>query len=149
MTSAVEAACSLEQVSQELGVELPAAIARLQATAQRVQTRLGEAADSGLMVWHGWQPPAGVVQRGLPLVLLHGGSASWTHWLREMEAFSKNESVMVVGHEPDFSETIAYLLGLPDPDALKIRKTSLTAVQIGKIEPGKGQLQFLVPARLM
>ncbi|MDN5539557.1 MAG: alpha/beta hydrolase, partial [Comamonas sp.] len=80
MTSAVEAACSLAQVSQELGVDVPAAIARLQATAQRVQTRLGEATDSGVMIWHGWQPPQGVAQRGLPLVLLHGGSGIWTHW---------------------------------------------------------------------
>lgn len=79
VTSAVDAACSLDQVSQELGVDVPPAIARLQATAQRVQTRLCEAADSGSMVWHGWQPPAGVAQRGLPLVLLHGGSGSWTH----------------------------------------------------------------------
>ncbi len=79
---------------------------------------------------------------------LAAGMAPETY-LREIQEYSKNESVMVVGHEPDFSETIAYLLGLPDPDALKIRKTTLTAVQIGQINPGKGQLQFLVPARLM
>ncbi len=36
-------------------------------------------------------------------------------YLREIQDYSKNESVMVVGHEPDFSETIAYLLGLTAP----------------------------------
>ena len=105
VTSAVEAACSLEQVSQELGVEIPAAIARLQATAQRVQTRLGDAADSGLMVWHGWQPPAGVAQRGLPLVLLHGGSGSWTHWLRVIEPLTEDGYSLWLADLPGFGES--------------------------------------------
>lgn len=57
--------------------------------------------------------------------------------------------VMLVGHEPDFSEVVACLLGLPNPDALKIRKASLTAVDAAVVGPGAGQLQFSVPARLM
>ena len=105
MTSAVEAACSLEQVSQELGVDVPPAIARLRATAQRVQTRLGEAVDSGLMVWHGWQPPAGVAQRGLPLVMLHGGSGSWTHWLRVIEPLTAAGYSLWLADLPGFGES--------------------------------------------
>ena len=105
MTSAVEAACSLEQVSQEQGVDVPPAIARLQATAQRVQTRLGEAADSGAMIWHGWQPPAGVAQRGLPLVLLHGGSGSWTHWLRVIEPLTEAGYSLWLADLPGFGES--------------------------------------------
>jgi pimeloyl-ACP methyl ester carboxylesterase len=105
VTSAIEAACSLDQVSRELGIVLPEAIARLQSMARRVGTRLGEAADSGSMVWHGWQPPAGVAQRGLPLVLLHGGSGSWTHWLRVIEPLTEAGYSLWLADLPGFGES--------------------------------------------
>lgn len=69
--------------------------------------------------------------------------------LRALSAYAKNESVMLVGHEPDFSETIAALLGLPNSENLHIRKASLTAVDLPALVPGAGQLQFTLPARLM
>lgn len=56
-----------------------APIDALQARARRVTTPIGE---GGQMVWHVWGEGAG----GLPLVLLHGGSGSWTHWVRNIEA---------------------------------------------------------------
>lgn len=100
-----EAACSLEQISQELGIELPAAIVRLQVSAQRVQTRLSDAPGSGQMVWHGWQPAAGVVRRGLPLVMLHGGSGSWTHWLRVIEPLTAAGYSLWLADLPGFGES--------------------------------------------
>lgn len=69
--------------------------------------------------------------------------------LRELKAHARQDSVLLVGHEPDFGEAIAALLGLPDPGALKVRKASLTALDLPVLEFGRGQLQFLVPARLM
>ena len=45
----------------------------LQAGAQRLSTPCGD----GELVWHRWG-------EGAPLVLLHGGSGSWTHWLRNI-----------------------------------------------------------------
>lgn len=63
--------------------------------------------------------------------------------------FVSNESILFVGHEPDFGETIASLIGLPDSYGLKIRKSSLTAIDLTALEPGAGQLQFMVPVRLM
>jgi phosphohistidine phosphatase len=59
------------------------------------------------------------------------------------------EVILLVGHEPDFSHMVADLIGLPDPSALKIRKASLTAVELEELCVGCGQLQFSVPARLM
>jgi len=56
-----------------------APIDALRARARRVTTPIGE---GGQMVWHVWGEGAG----GLPLVLLHGGSGSWTHWVRNIEA---------------------------------------------------------------
>lgn len=102
---AAEQACSLEQVSHELGIAVPPAIARLQAQAQRVQTRLGSEADSGVMVWHGWQPPEGVARKGLPLVMLHGGSGSWTHWLRVIEPLTEAGYTLWLADLPGFGES--------------------------------------------
>ena len=84
---------------------MPASIARLQSRAQRVQTRLGEEADSGVMVWHGWQPPEGVARRGLPLVMLHGGSGSWTHWLRVIEPLTEAGYSLWLADLPGFGES--------------------------------------------
>lgn len=69
--------------------------------------------------------------------------------LRELSAYVQNESVMLVGHEPDFSETIAALVGMSNPGHLNIRKASLTAIDLPSLAAGAGQLQFLVPSRLM
>jgi len=69
--------------------------------------------------------------------------------LSELKTFQKFPSVMLVGHEPDFGETIAFLIGLPDAAGLNIRKASLTAIDLPEFESGSGQLQFSVPSRLM
>ena len=69
--------------------------------------------------------------------------------LEELRPYSKNASVLLVGHEPDFGEAIASLIGLPDPAGLKIRKASLTAVDLPHLVAGRGELQFSVPVRLM
>lgn len=60
--------------------------------------------------------------------------------------FTDKESVLLVGHEPDFSETIAALLGMEDAQAIEIRKASLTAVAL---HPTWNSLQFTLPCRLM
>lgn len=67
----------------------------------------------------------------------------------ELQAYAKMTSVMLVGHEPDFGEAIASLLGMADSGLLAIRKASLTAVDVREVRPGGGRLQFLVPVRLM
>lgn len=56
---------------------LPTAAHGLLAQARRVRTALGR--GPGSMLWTQWgMPRAGVP----PVVLLHGGSGSWMHWLR-------------------------------------------------------------------
>ncbi|MCX6969214.1 MAG: histidine phosphatase family protein [Verrucomicrobia bacterium] len=70
-------------------------------------------------------------------------------FLKEIAAYSQKRFVLLVGHEPDFSDAIACLLGLIDPSSLKIRKASLTIVDIAAPHQGCGQLQFLIPARFM
>jgi 2-hydroxy-6-oxonona-2,4-dienedioate hydrolase len=51
------------------------------------------------MVWHGWG-------QGRPLVLLHGGSGSWTHWIRTIPYFMHSRHVLAadlpgLGDSPD------------------------------------------------
>ena len=52
------------------------------AEARRLETPCGE----GHMVWHVWGS-------GPPLVLLHGGYGSWTHWIRNVLPLSRGFTV--------------------------------------------------------
>jgi pimeloyl-ACP methyl ester carboxylesterase len=75
----------------------PAAlVARLDAAARRSST----AFTGGRMVWRRWGA-------GPPVVLLHGASGSWTHWLRNVEPLARRFTLLV----PD-------LPGFGDSDAL-------------------------------
>jgi phosphohistidine phosphatase len=56
---------------------------------------------------------------------------------------------MLVGHEPDFSQLAAHLLGLATATALHVRKASLTLIDLGYLRAGAGCLQFSLPCRLM
>ena len=70
-------------------------------------------------------------------------------FLRAIAAYSHKDFVLFVGHEPDFSSAISELAGLPDSSVLNIRKASLTVLDLAELKSGCGQLQFLIPARLM
>lgn len=66
----------------------------------------------------------------------------------ELTAYARFSRVMLTGHEPDFSRAIAYFLGMTSPEAIKVRKASLTCLELPRIAAGAGQLQFFLPARL-
>lgn len=68
---------------------------------------------------------------------------------RELEAFQDLALVVLVGHEPDFGEAIAWILGMESSEALHIRKASLTAISVSSFSWGGGRLEFSLPARLM
>lgn len=55
----------------------------LERTATRTATKYG----AGQMVWHAWGT-------GPALVLLHGGSGSWRHWVRNIETFARDRRVI-------------------------------------------------------
>lgn len=69
--------------------------------------------------------------------------------LGELRGFEQYSNVMIIGHEPDFSETISVMIGLPKPERLHIRKASLTAINLRSFQTGGGQIEFSVPVRLM
>ena len=59
-------------------------LAALEQRAARVDTPCGD----GVMVWRAWgtSVAGGGGAGGRPIVLLHGGSGSWTHWARNIDA---------------------------------------------------------------
>ncbi len=63
--------------------------------------------------------------------------------------YSKMKNVLLVGHEPDFSETISAALGVTSATAIQVRKASLTMVDLYALRAGAGRLQFSIPVRLM
>jgi pimeloyl-ACP methyl ester carboxylesterase len=84
-------------------------IAALDRACTRRTTPLGE----GHIVWRIWG-------EGTPLVLLHGGTGSWMHWIRNVEELSRDAMVVVpdlpgsgesASPQPPFSaESIAAML---------------------------------------
>ncbi|MEO7150738.1 MAG: alpha/beta fold hydrolase [Burkholderiaceae bacterium] len=60
-----------------MSIDTLAQVADLERRARRIETPCGDAA----MVWHTWGEADAA-----PVVLLHGGSGSWTHWVRNIDA---------------------------------------------------------------
>jgi phosphohistidine phosphatase len=69
--------------------------------------------------------------------------------LEELRGYERFESVMIVGHQPDFSLLAAHLLGLQDNEQISIRKASLTHFELGAFVFGGARLCFSLPCRLM
>jgi phosphohistidine phosphatase len=69
--------------------------------------------------------------------------------LTELKARQQKASVLLVGHEPDFSETISAMLGLRDAAPIKVRKASLTGLELTDFRVGQAELHFLVPSKFM
>ncbi|SRR5581483_5297978 len=69
--------------------------------------------------------------------------------IAELRSYAKNSSVMIVGHEPDFSRLAAQLLGLPSNERIHLRKSSLTLIDVKQLRAGGGTLEFSLPASLM
>jgi pimeloyl-ACP methyl ester carboxylesterase len=67
----------------EISAETMAFVDGVAAEAQRIDTPCGD----GAMVWRVWGS-------GPPLVLLHGGYGSWTHWIRNVLPLSRAFTVV-------------------------------------------------------
>ena len=68
-------------------------VVELDRRAHRVETSL----QPGRLVWRSWGT-------GMPVVLLHGGYGSWTHWLRNITALAARYRV-IVPDMPGFGES--------------------------------------------
>ena len=61
--------------------------AEIVASVERLCRKVETPCGAGAMVWRLWG-------KGPPLVLLHGGYGSWTHWLRNVEPLSRRFTVI-------------------------------------------------------
>lgn len=66
----------------------------------------------GHVVWHGWGPLT-----GRPVLLLHGGSGSWTHWVRNIPALAAAGHQVWAPDMPGFGDSAALPPG-SDADAI-------------------------------
>ena len=83
-------------------IQLPDEAQQLLRTATRSETPCG----AGTVVWHGWGQETS--KRTLaPVVLLHGGSGSWTHWLRNIAALVESGRRVLVPDLPGFGDSAA------------------------------------------
>lgn len=64
--------------------EAAAMVSAIEAQARRITTPCGD----GSMVWRVWGT-------GKPVVLLHGGYGSWTHWIRTIPALSRHYELYI------------------------------------------------------
>jgi phosphohistidine phosphatase len=69
--------------------------------------------------------------------------------IEELGAYSKFKSVLLVGHEPDLSTLISMLIQLSRSPSIQISKASLTCLNLPRIQPGSGILQFLLPVKFL
>ncbi len=81
-------------------------VAALEAAARRFELAHG----SGAMVWHAWGD-------GAPVVLLHGGAGSWTHWVRNIASLVAAGRSVWIPDMPGFGDSAA-IAGAHDADAL-------------------------------
>ena len=90
----------------------PAQVRALRARARRETTPCG----AGETVWHVW----GEARPDLPpLVLLHGGSGSWTHWVRNIEDLVTAGRELWIPDLPGFGDSALSPVGAgADADAL-------------------------------
>ncbi|MGV3573296.1 MAG: alpha/beta fold hydrolase [Ramlibacter sp.] len=89
-----------------LATDLPHAALRTLSRARPHTTPCGD----GHISWQGWG-------EGEPLVLLHGGSGSWTHWIRNVEVLADAGRRVLVPDLPGFGDS-ARPPGGQDADAI-------------------------------
>ena len=69
--------------------------------------------------------------------------------LAEIEAHNRFKSILLVGHEPDFSALIAALTGLARSPSIQVGKASLICINLPRVQFGSGILQFLLPVKYL
>src|SRR5438067_13438923 len=102
-----------------------ALVERIAAEAERFETPCG----NGGMVWHSWGS-------GPPLVLLHGGYGSWTHWIRNVLPLSRQFRVLAPDL-PGLGESAAP----PEPWTAQ-GLAAIVVAGIDRILPREGELRL-------
>ena len=65
-----------------------------------------------------------------------------------LEKYSGKPNIMLVGHEPDFSNLAGVLIG-GHSGSVHFRKATLMSVSLQKLKPGAGTIEFLIPVKCL
>ncbi len=131
---------------------------RLARQARCIRTPLAERESD--VVWHVW---GRATQTLPPLVLLHGGSGSWTHWLRNIEALAASGREVwavdipgfgdsgAVGQDVDaviepLHQSLQTLFGAQPCDLVGFSFGAMTAGLLEAAHPGRSRTLVLVGA---
>ena len=104
------------RVPPEVPSLLPLAQRTRLAEGQRLLTTWGDAAAPRQLVWHLWAPER-PVPGAAPVVLFHGGSGSWTHWVKNIPALLDQGRRVLAADLPGFGDSDAPERGT-DADAM-------------------------------
>ena len=66
-----------------------------------------------------------------------------------LESHKAARRVLLVGHEPQLSLTLAYLTGGRDGDAFDFKKGALARVDLSTLKPRSGMLVYLLPPKVL
>jgi phosphohistidine phosphatase len=66
-----------------------------------------------------------------------------------LEANRSSKRIMLVGHEPHLSKSVAYLAGLRSSDAIDFKKGALCRVDMETIKKGGGTITWLLPPKVL
>lgn len=91
-----------------LSQDLPPAALRVLAASTASETVHG----ATRIAWHAWGDADAA-----PLVLMHGGSGSWTHWLRNVEPLAASGRRVIVPDLPGFGDSVG-ADGISDADGM-------------------------------
>jgi len=88
------------------------------AAGERLATPLRARGGAGELVWHRWQPEPGKRRAAAPpVVLFHGGSGSWTHWILNIAPLLDAGRTVLAADLPGFGDS-APPEGGSDADAI-------------------------------
>ena len=93
--------------------EVPQALSPVVRARLRAGRRQVTGAGNERVVWHAWGAPDGTP----PAVLLHGGSGSWTHWVKNIVPLLDAGRWVLAADLPGFGDSDVASEG-SDPDAL-------------------------------
>jgi phosphohistidine phosphatase len=66
--------------------------------------------------------------------------------LMKREKSPEKATILLVGHEPDFSNLAAVLIG-GRAESVHFRKATLLGVTLQELKPGAGTIEFLIPVK--
>jgi phosphohistidine phosphatase len=68
--------------------------------------------------------------------------------LIKREKYPEKAGIMLVGHEPDFSDLAGVLIG-GRGNSVHFRKATLMCVNLRELKPGGGTIEFLLPVKCL